>query len=47
MNRESSVGKRIRTYRERLDMSVYDLAQKSGIDEKLLNSIEIKYRINF
>ncbi len=40
MNRESSVGKRIRTYRERLDMSVYDLAQKSGIDEKLVNSIE-------
>ena len=40
MNKESSVGKRIRTYRERLDMSVYDLAQKSGIDEKLVNSIE-------
>ena len=40
MKKESSVGKRIRTYRERLDMSVYDLAQKSGIDEKLVNSIE-------
>ena len=40
MAKESSVGKRIRTYRERLDMSVYDLAQKSGIDEKIINSIE-------
>ena len=37
---ETSVGKRIRTYREQLDMSVYDLAQKSGIDEKIINSIE-------
>ena len=40
MAKESSVGKRIRTYRERLDMSVYDLAVKSGIDEKVINSIE-------
>jgi len=40
MAKESSVGKRIRTYREKLDMSVYDLAQKSGIDEKIINSIE-------
>ena len=40
MSKESSVGKRIRTYRERLDMSVYDLAQKSGIDEKIINAIE-------
>ena len=40
MFKESSVGKRIRTYREKLDMSVYDLAQKSGIDEKVINSIE-------
>lgn len=40
MSRESSVGKRIRTYRERLDMSVYDLAVKSGIDEKVVNAIE-------
>ena len=40
MSRESSVGKRIKTYREKLDMSVYDLAQKSGIDEKVINSIE-------
>jgi transcriptional regulator with XRE-family HTH domain len=40
MAKEITVGKRIRTYRERLDMSVYDLAQKSGIDEKVVNSIE-------
>ena len=40
MVKESSVGNRIRTYREKLDMSVYDLAQKSGIDEKIINSIE-------
>ena len=40
MVKESSVGNRIRTYREKLDMSVYDLSQKSGIDEKIINSIE-------
>ena len=40
MKKESSVGKRIRTYRERLDMSIYDLSQKCGIDEKVINSIE-------
>ena len=40
MAKETSVGKRIRTYRERLDMSIYDLAQKCGIDEKVINSIE-------
>jgi transcriptional regulator with XRE-family HTH domain len=40
MAKERSVGKRIQTYRERLDMSVYDLAQKSGIDEKVVNAIE-------
>ena len=40
MAKESSVGKRIRTYREKLDMSVYDLAQKSGVDEKIINAIE-------
>ena len=37
---ESKVGSRIRTYREKLEMSVYDLATKSGIDEKLVNAIE-------
>ena len=40
MAKESSVGKRIQTYRAKLDMSVYDLAQKSGLDEKIINSIE-------
>lgn len=40
MSAESKVGTRIRTYRERLSMSVADLAQKSGIDEKVINSIE-------
>ena len=40
MANQGNVGKRIRTYREQLDMSIYDLAQKSGIDEKVINSIE-------
>ena len=40
MIKESSVGKRIRNYRENLDMSIYDLSQKCGIDEKVINSIE-------
>ena len=40
MIKESTVGKRIRSYRENLDMSVWDLAKKSGIDEKAINSIE-------
>jgi len=40
MVQESNVGKRIRTYRERLEMSVYDLSQKSGIEEKTINAIE-------
>ena len=40
MSKESSVGKRIQTYRTKLDMSVYDLAQQSGIDETVINSIE-------
>ena len=40
MAKESNVGARIRTYREKLDMSVGDLAQKSGIDEKIIHAIE-------
>ena len=40
MIKESKVGSRIRMYREKLDMSVYDLAQRSGVGEKLINSIE-------
>ncbi|MCR5751268.1 MAG: cupin domain-containing protein [Kiritimatiellae bacterium] len=40
MIKESSVGRRIRGYRENLDMSIYDLSQKCGVDEKIINSIE-------
>ena len=40
MATESKVGRRIRIFREKLDMSVYDLSQRSGIDEKVINSIE-------
>lgn len=40
MKENNKVGERIRTYREKLDMSVYDLAQRSGVDEKLVNAIE-------
>ena len=40
MKENNKVGERIRTYREKLDMSVYDLAQRSGVDEKLVNDIE-------
>lgn len=40
MDKEANVGKRIRAYREKLDMSIYDLSQKCGVDEKIINSIE-------
>jgi len=40
MANESKVGARIQTYRERLDMSVSDLAQKCGVDEKIVEAIE-------
>jgi len=40
MNEQSKVGDRIRIYRERLGMSVADLAAKSGIDEKVVESVE-------
>ena len=40
MKENKKVGGRIRTYREKLDMSVYDLARRSGVDEKLVNAIE-------
>lgn len=36
----SKVGLRIRVFRERHDWSIYDLAQKSGVDEKVINAIE-------
>ena len=40
MAKEAKAGERIRMYRERLDMSIYDLSQKSGISEDVINSIE-------
>ena len=40
MNKEIKAGERIRAYRERNGWSVWDLAQKSGVEEKLINSIE-------
>ena len=40
MAKETKVGARVRMYRERLDMSIYDLSQKSGISEDVINSIE-------
>lgn len=40
MATEKKVGARIRMYRERLEMSVYDLSQKTGVDEKVINAIE-------
>ena len=36
----NKAGARIRAYRERHDWSVYDLAQKSGVEEKTINAIE-------
>ena len=36
----SKVGARIRAYRERHDWSVFDLAEKSGVDERTINAIE-------
>ena len=37
---KNKAGSRIRAYRERHDWSVYDLSQKSGVDEKTINAIE-------
>lgn len=37
---QEKIGLRIRSYREKLGMSVYDLTQKSGVDEKFINAIE-------
>ena len=36
----NKAGSRIRAYRERHDWSVYDLAEKSGVDERTINAIE-------
>ena len=40
MKENKKVGERIRTYREKLDMSVYDLAKQTGIKEAVINDIE-------
>ena len=40
MNKKTTVGSRIRSFRERLDMTVSGLAQKCGIDETIINAIE-------
>jgi len=40
MSKETKAGERIRTFREQHDWSVWDLAQKSGVDEKVINAIE-------
>ena len=36
----NKAGARIRAYRERHDWSVFDLAEKSGVDERTINAIE-------
>ena len=36
MNKEIKAGERIRAYRERNGWSVWDLAQKSGVEEKVI-----------
>lgn len=40
MSKQSKVGERIKTYRERLEMSVEDLAAKSGVSVDVIKSIE-------
>ena len=40
MSIQSKVGERIKMYRERLEMSVEDLAQKSGVSGYIIKSIE-------
>ena len=40
MAAESKVGERIKSYRERLNMSVADLAQKCGVEESVISAIE-------
>ncbi len=40
MSIQDKIGMRVRACREKLGMSVYDLTQKSGIDEKFINAVE-------
>ena len=40
MSKENKVAERIRSYREKLGLGVAELASKSGVDEKVISSIE-------
>ena len=40
MAKDTKVGERIRSFREKLDMSVADLSQKCGVAESVITSIE-------
>lgn len=40
MNKNTTVGSRIRSFRERLDMTVSELARKCGVNETVINAIE-------
>ena len=40
MAKDTKVGERIRSFREKLDMSVEELSQKTGIAESVITSIE-------
>ncbi len=39
-SKENKAGKRIRMYRENHGWSIWDLSQKSGVEEKVINAIE-------
>ena len=40
MSKENKAGERIRNFREQHDWSVWDLSQKSGVEEKVINALE-------
>ena len=40
MDKAKKAGERIRNYREQHGWSVWDLSQRSGVDEKVINAIE-------
>lgn len=40
MNKKATVGNRIRSFRERLEMTVSELSQKCGVNESVINAIE-------
>ena len=39
-SKENKAGKRIQMYRENHGWSIWDLSQKSGVEEKVINAIE-------